>query len=76
MDLLLDESEEALVPASMARSDHCTLADVAFMPHLERLEHLNILGLGDQRRRVADWYHRCKRRPGFHHAMMKCERLL
>jgi hypothetical protein len=73
MVLLLDEMEEALGEHPWLASDHYTLADVAFTPYLARLEHLNILGLADERPRVADWYGRCKRRPNFHQAIVKWE---
>ena len=52
-------------------SDRYTLADVAFIPYLARLEHLNILEMVGDRRHVADWYARCKARPSFHEAIVK-----
>lgn len=73
MVLLLDEMEEALGEHPWLASDDYTLADVAFTPYLARLEHLNILGLADERPRVADWYGRYKRRPSFHQAIVKWE---
>jgi glutathione S-transferase len=57
--------EEALGQHRWLACDDYTLADVAFAPYLARLEHLRILDIVGQRRRVADWYARCKARPSF-----------
>src|SRR5215207_8368072 len=73
MVLLLDEMEEALADHAWLASNDYSLADVAFTPYLARLEHLDILGLLDARRRVADWYGRCKQRPSFSEAIVKWE---
>jgi glutathione S-transferase len=73
MALLLDEMEEALAEHAWLASSDYSLADVAFTPYLARLEHLDILGLLDARRRVADWYERCKQRPSFSEAIAKWE---
>jgi glutathione S-transferase len=70
---LLDEMEEALGEHPWLAADDYTLADVAFMPYLARLEHLNILGMVGERRAVADWYGRCKARPSFHDGIVKWE---
>jgi glutathione S-transferase len=71
--LLLDEMEEALADHAWLASSEYSLADVAFTPYLARLEHLDILGLLAARRRVADWYDRCKARPSFAEAIVKWE---
>ena len=73
MVLLLDEMEEALADHAWLASSEYSLADVAFTPYLARLEHLDILGLLAARRRVADWYDRCKARPSFAEAIVKWE---
>jgi glutathione S-transferase len=73
MVLLLDEMEEALAAHAWLAGDRYSLADVAFAPYLARLEHLNVAGLFDERRQVADWYRRCKARPSFHDAITKWE---
>jgi glutathione S-transferase len=73
MGLLLDEMEEALADHAWLASSEYSLADVAFTPYLARLEHLDILGLLATRRRVADWYDRCKARPSFAEAIVKWE---
>src|SRR5919197_1628080 len=70
---LLDEMEEALAQQQWLAGDDYSLADVAFTPYLARLEHLNIIGMVSERRRVADWYARCKQRPSFHDAIVKWE---
>ena len=72
MVLLLDEMEEALSAAPWLAGDY-SLADVAFTPYLARLEHLNVLSMVGERRRVADWYERAKARPSFHQAIVKWE---
>jgi len=73
MLLLLDEMEEALSQHSWLVGNSYTLAEVAFTPYLARLEHLNIMGILDERSRVADWYDRCKQRPSFEQAIRKWE---
>src|SRR5499433_738772 len=62
---LLDEMEEALTEHRWLGCEEYTLADVAFTPYLARLEHLNIFGMVHGRKRVAEWYGRCKARPSF-----------
>jgi glutathione S-transferase len=69
----LDEMEEALAEHQWMVSDEYTLADVAFTPYLLRLEHLDLLGMVDDRPRVADWYKRCQARPSFAEALRKWE---
>jgi len=73
MTLLLDEMEEALGEHAWLAGEQYTLADVAFTPYLARLEHLSILPMVGTRRRVADWYARCKERPSFAEAIVKWE---
>jgi len=73
MVLLLDEMEEALGQHAWLAGETYTLADVAFTPYLARLEHLNVLGMVGTRRRVAEWYRRCKARPSFAEAITKWE---
>jgi glutathione S-transferase len=70
---LLDEMEETLGTSLWLAADDYTLADVAFTPYLARLEHLDLLGMIDERQRVAEWYRRCKARPSFHEAIVKWE---
>jgi glutathione S-transferase len=70
---MLDEMEEALAGHAWLAGDDYTLADVAFTPYLARLEHLNILGMIGERRRVHDWYDRCKQRESFQAAIVKWE---
>ena len=59
--------------APMDGVDEYTLADVAFTPYLLRLEHLDLVGMIDERPRVADWYKRCQARPSFQEALRKWE---
>jgi glutathione S-transferase len=70
---MLDEMDEALTGHAWLAGDDYTLADVAFTPYLARLEHLNILGMIGDRRRVRDWYDRCKQRESFQAAIVKWE---
>jgi len=70
---LLDEMEAALGHHRWLASDQYGLADIAFTPYLARLEHLNILGMIEDRDHVARWYERCKERPSFHDAIVKWE---
>jgi glutathione S-transferase len=73
MVLLLDEMEEALARQRWLAGDQYSLADVAFTPYLARLDHLSILGMVDERHRVADWYRRCQSRPSFQDAIVQWE---
>ena len=70
---LLDEMEAALSQHRWLALNDYSLADVAFTPYLARLEHLNILGMLDDRTHVTRWYERCKERPSFHDAIVKWE---
>jgi glutathione S-transferase len=70
---LLDEMEAALSQHRWLALNDYSLADVAFTPYLARLEHLNILGMLDDRAHVTRWYERCKERPSFHDAIVKWE---
>jgi glutathione S-transferase len=70
---LLDEMEVALSKHLWLISDDYSLADVAYIPYLARLEHLNILGLVGDRTHVATWYEQCKARRSFHEAIVQWE---
>jgi glutathione S-transferase len=70
---LLKEMEEALAEHPWLAGDEYTLADVAYAPYLLRLEHLELLGMVENRPRVADWYGRCQARPSFADALRNWE---
>jgi len=70
---LLDEMEEALTEHRWLGCEEYTLADVAFTPYLARLEHLNVFGMVHDRKRVAEWYARCKARPSFQAGVKRWE---
>src|SRR5262245_7582627 len=73
MELLLSEMEQALSQHAWLAADEYTLADAAYTPYLVRLEHLNILGMIDDRPHVAGWYRRLKERPSFKEAIVRWE---
>jgi glutathione S-transferase len=73
MRQLLDEMEEALGEHQWLAGNEYSLADIAFSPYVLRLEHLQILGMLDERPRVANWYERCQQRPSFATALRKWE---
>ena len=39
-----------------------SLADIAFIPYITRFNHLNLLGLIDQRPNILSWYNRMRKR--------------
>jgi glutathione S-transferase len=70
---LLDEMEEAFSMHQWLAVDTYSLADVAFIPYIVRLAHLNILQILDNYPRVSGWYARCKQRSSFDTAIRKWE---
>ena len=48
-----------------------SLADIAYTPYITRFDHLQLLGILDERPRLADWYERIKARPSYDEALRK-----
>lgn len=64
-DKLFSNMEAALTDNLWLTGDTYSLADIAYTPYLTRFDHLNILGILDQRPRLADWYQRNQARPNY-----------
>lgn len=61
----LDRMEQALAGKPWIAHEQLTLADIAMMPSIVRLEDLGLASLWDQRPNVAQWYARLQDRPAF-----------
>ncbi|EIK95383.1 glutathione S-transferase domain-containing protein [Pseudomonas sp. M47T1] len=61
----LDRMELALADKPWIAHQELTLADIAMMPSIVRLEDLGLTSLWDQRPNVANWYTRLQDRPAF-----------
>jgi len=73
MEQLLDDMQDALNRHQWLVGDRYSIADAAFTPYVARLEHLNILGMIDNRPQVVEWYSRIKARPSYHEGIGKWE---
>jgi len=61
---LLDDFDSALRDHPWIAGPAFTIADLAFSPYIERLQHLGFGSLIEARPRVADWFARLSARPG------------
>lgn len=61
----LTRMELALESSNWIVNDQLTLADIAMMPSIVRLEDLAMEGLWAELPRVTDWYQRLQDQPGF-----------
>jgi glutathione S-transferase len=61
---LFDDFEAALSVHRWIAGDAFTMADIAFSPYLERLEHLGFGTLFESRPLVANWFSRLRERQG------------
>lgn len=61
----LQRMEQALGATQWIAHDNLTLADIAMMPSIVRLEDLELASLWADLPRVADWYDRLQRLPAF-----------
>lgn len=71
---VIDEMEENLRGSLWLAGDQFTLADCALVPYIYRLESLALDWLwleNTNRRHLADWYERVKRRPSFNAAIVE-----
>jgi glutathione S-transferase len=70
---LYDDMEKALAEHSFLVGDDYTIADAAFTPYVNRLDHLDIMGVLEKHPRVVDWYRRLQARPSFQNAITRWE---
>jgi glutathione S-transferase len=66
-----EDMEEALTENEWLVGNSYTLADLAWVPYLVRIDHLSMLGLLDKYPKVARWYDRVRERPAFERAIQK-----
>lgn len=65
IQMSLSRMEAALTSTRWMAHDMFTLADIAMMPSIVRLEDLGLASLWDERPQVADWYQRLQAKPAF-----------
>ena len=65
MDKLLTDMETALEAGLWLVGESYSLADIAFISYITRLEHLRLTEMIEKRPRVADWHARIKARPSY-----------
>ena len=70
-EMLLTDMETALGESDWFVGNSFTLADLAYVPYLTRLDHLNALGFIDKRPRLQRWYDRVRARPSYETAIRK-----
>lgn len=70
---LYDDMEAAFAEHRFLVGDDYTIADAAFTPYVNRLDHLDILGVLENYPHVLDWYHRLQERPSFAAAITRWE---
>lgn len=70
---LYDDMESALAEQRFLVGDSYTIADAAFTPYVNRIDHLDIMGMLDKHPRVLDWYRRLQQRPSFEAAITRWE---
>lgn len=68
---LFSAMEKTLADSPWLAGDSYSLADIAYTPYLTRYDHLQLLGVVDDRPRLADWYERIKARPSYDEALRK-----
>ncbi|HEX3948738.1 MAG TPA: glutathione S-transferase family protein [Steroidobacteraceae bacterium] len=66
---LFHDMDEALAQTEWLAGSNYTLADIAIMPYLTRLDDLNLAGLWDRWPRVGAWFERCRKRPSYDDAI-------
>lgn len=68
---LLTDMESALETSQWLVGDAFTLADLAYVPYLTRLDHLNVLGMIESHPKLRRWYDRVRDRPSYAEAIGK-----
>lgn len=64
-DRIIEEMERDLRDRPWLAAESISLADVAMIPYIERLDRLSLAGFWDKRPRVAGWFERMRQRPSF-----------
>lgn len=66
---LWDSIEIALDEHVWLAGNTYSLADIAYTPYITRFDHLQLLGVFENRPRITDWYDRVKSRPSYDEAL-------
>ena len=69
MNKLFADMEKTLAVDEWLAGDRFTLADIGMTPFVQRMEHLNLTMLFDDRRNLNRWFAAIKVRPSFKTAM-------
>jgi glutathione S-transferase len=64
-DKLFSDMESALSVSTWLTGETYSLADIAYTPYLTRMNHLQFMGLFNNRPKILDWYERVKTRPNY-----------
>jgi glutathione S-transferase len=65
LEMSLERMERALEQTAWLAGDQLTLADIAMIPIVVRMEDLGLSDMWDELPRTADWYARAQARPSF-----------
>jgi glutathione S-transferase len=69
---LFTDMEITLKESEWLAGNNFSLADIAFTPYITRFEHLNLMGLLDQRPHVIKWYDKIRKRRSYQVAIEDC----
>lgn len=64
-DKLFGDMEQTLNNEPWLAGKHYSLADIAYIPYVTRFDHLQLLGMLDERPKLQDWYRRVKILPSY-----------
>ena len=64
-DKLFEDMNATFTNSEWLVGDHLTLADIAYVPYVVRMDHLQILSLWENRPHLMDWYERVQKTEGF-----------
>jgi glutathione S-transferase len=64
-DKMLADMQASLSEGPWLAGNEFTLADIAFVPYVTRLEHLQLSFMWENRPKVGDWFARTKARPSY-----------
>ncbi|MGB0632088.1 MAG: glutathione S-transferase family protein [Alphaproteobacteria bacterium] len=67
---LVTDMDAALTGRDWLAGESYSIADAAYVPYLNRLDHLNVLGFLDGRDALAGWYDRVRARPSYKTAIL------
>ncbi len=68
---MLDDMQASLSETTWMAADSYSLADIAFVPYVTRVAHLQQTWLFDERPKVADWLERTRERASYQKGMVE-----